>query len=206
MLFLYFRYIYGWYEFRFYKETPKEYISNNLPNKGKYSSDSTDIVFQIRGFIKNHKESFYSKDNDESTQIIVDTILYNPDYNKIATFIITKNSTSKQLIKDKNHKWYYDATCYLGAKHNDSLSLTQIGTHYGNSDMKSISQIIRNYYFRERSSDPNHSNNTYNFNDIRYWSNSKDWKKIENYKEMQKNFEEEKIKHPENVYDPNNQK
>lgn len=189
VLFLYFRYIYGWYEFKFYKETPKEFVNNTIINKEKYSSDSANIVLQIQGFIKNHQESFNSKEYDESTQIVVDTILYSPDYKKIAVFVIAKNPINKQRIPDKNYKWYYNATYYLGIKEQDSFLLNWIGPNYTNSyNIESISKKIRNYYFKQRSSSTNNSDDKYNIDDIRYWKDSKDWQKIENKK--QKDFEE----------------
>ncbi|MGC4128048.1 MAG: hypothetical protein QM564_00500 [Bergeyella sp.] len=203
VLFLYFRYIYGWYEFKFYKETPKEYVNNTIINKEKYSSDSANIVLQIQGFVKSHQESFYSKEYDESTQIIVDTILYSPDYKKIAIIIIAKNPTNKQLIPDKKYKWYYNATCYLGIKQEDSFLLSWIGPNYTNSyDMEDISKRIRSYYFKQRSSSINNNDDKYNIDDIRYWKDSKDWQKIEYNRREQKDFEEEKLKNPENVYEP----
>jgi hypothetical protein len=203
LLFFYLRYIYGWYEFKFYKETPKEYVSNTIINKEKYSSDSVNIVLQIQGFVKDHQESFYSKEYDESTQIVVDTILYSPDYKKIAVFVIAKNPINKQRIPDKNYKWYYNATCYLGIKEQDSFLLNWIGPNYTNSyNIESISKKIRNYYFKQRSSSTNNSDDKYNIDDIRYWKDSKDWQKIENNKKMQKDFEEQKLKNPESVYEP----
>ncbi|PZU78919.1 MAG: hypothetical protein DI529_17750 [Chryseobacterium sp.] len=178
-LFFYFRYIYGWNEFKFYKETPKEYINNSTINKEKYSSDSASIVFQIQGFVEKHQESFYSKEYDKSTKIIVDTIIHSPDYKKIATFIIAKNSISKQQIPNGNYNWYYDATCYLGIKKQDSFLLSWIGPNYTNSyDMKDISKRIRTYFFKQRSSNPNNSDDKYNIDDIRYWNYDKDWQKI----------------------------
>lgn len=201
-LFLYFRYIYG-YEFNFYKETPKEYLNNTVVNKKNYSSDSSNIALQLQGFVKNHQESFYSKEYDESTQIMVDTIVYSPDYKKIATFIIAKNSTNKQLMPDKKYRWYYDATCYLGTKQQNSFILGWIGPNYTNSyDIESISGKIRNYYFRQKYSNTDNNRENFNLNDIRYWSKSIDWKNLENNRKMQKEFEEEKLKNPKNVYEP----
>lgn len=207
LLFLYFQYICGWYEFKLYKKTPKEYVSNTFINKKKYSLDSANIVIQIQGFVKNNQESFYSKEYDESTQIIVDTILYSPDYKKIATFIIAKNSTKKQLMPNKNYKWYYDATCYLGTKQDDSFLLSWIGPNYTNSnDMESISKKIRSYYFKQKSSSTDNGGDKYNIDDVRYWNDNEKWEKIEHNRKMQKDFEEEKKNHPENVYDPNDKK
>lgn len=201
--FLYLRHIYGWYELKLYKKTPKEYVNDTVVNKKKYSLDSAIIALQIQGFVKNNQESFYSKEYDDSTQIIVDTILYSPDYKKIVTFIIAKNSTKKQLMPDKNYKWYYDATCYFGTKEDDSFLLSWIGPNYTNSyDIESLSGKIRSYYFK-RSSSSMDNGDKYNIDDIRFWSDNEKWEKIKYNKKMQKDFEEEKKNHPENVYDPN---
>ncbi|ASK30872.1 hypothetical protein CEY12_12440 [Chryseobacterium sp. T16E-39] len=206
LIFLYFRCIYGWYEFKFYKETPREYISNTIVTKKDYSTDSTAIVHQIKGFVKNHQESFYSEENDGSTQIILDTILYSPDHKKIAAFIISKNSTTKQLMPDKKNKWYYNATCYLGTKQQNSLILSWIGPNYTSNDVESISKRIRNYYLKQKSSNTQNNKDNYNIDDIRYWSKSIDWENLEHNRKMQKDFEEEKLRNPENVYDPNDKK
>ncbi|ATL45205.1 hypothetical protein OZ664_09920 [Elizabethkingia sp. HX WHF] len=204
ILFFYFLCIYGWSGFGFYKTTPKEYINKTNVNKSIYSSDSIKIATQMHMLIEKHQESFYSKEYDKSTQIIIDTILYSPDYKKIAAFIVTRNSTSKQLMPNKNYSWYYDATCYIGIKSQDSISLNWIGPNYNNSySLEEITKNIRNYFFRERASDTSdHKVTDYNIDDIRYWKKSMDWKNLEYKKKMQKDFEEEKLKNPQNVYEP----
>lgn len=203
-LFLYFRYVYGWYEFKFYKEAPKEYVSNTVISKENYSSDSANIVLQIQGFVKNHQESFYSKEYDESTQIIVDTILYSPDYKKIATFIIAKNPSNKQLKPDKKYKWYYDGFLYIGNKDRDSFKINSTGEGRRNyKEIKELSDVLRNLFFEKYSSTKDNKGNEklYNLNDIRYWEKSVDWENLEYNRKMQKDFEEEKLKNPENVYE-----
>ncbi|MCJ7935384.1 MAG: hypothetical protein MUW56_17610 [Chryseobacterium sp.] len=106
-------------------------------------------------------------------------------------------------MPDKNYNWYYNATCYLGIKEQDSFLLSWIGPNYTNSyDMKDISKRIRNYYLKQRSSSANNSDAKYNIDDIRYWNYSKDWQKIENNRKIQKDFEEEKLKNSENEYVP----
>lgn len=209
LLFFYFRYIYGWYEFKFYKETPKNYVSNIIINKEQYSSDSANIVLQIQGFVKNHQESFYSKEYDESTRIIVDSILYSPDYKKIATFIIAKNPTNKQLMPDKKYKWYYDGFLYIGNKDGDSVKINSTGEGQRNyKEINELSGALKNLFFEKYSSTKDNSGNEklYNLNDIRYWEKSIDWGNLEYNRKMQKDFEEEKKNHPENVYDPNDRK
>ncbi len=205
ILFLYFRYFYGWYEFKFYKKTPKEYLNTTKVDKKKYSSDSTKIVMKAYQFVKEHKESLYSKNNYESTQIIVDTILYSPNFKKIATIIIAKNPTSRQLMPNKKYNWYYDGAYYIGNIDKDSININWIGALYTNyNDLGSISKIIRSDYFDKYSStkDNNGNEKLYNLDDIRYWDKSVDWKNLEYTRKMQKDFEIEKLKNPENVYEP----
>ncbi|HCN48620.1 MAG TPA: hypothetical protein DIT10_05930 [Chryseobacterium sp.] len=199
-LFLYFRYIYGWSEFKFYKETPKNYLNSSVINKENYSLDSANIVFQMKGFIKNHQESYYPIEYNDATQVIIDTILYSPDYKKNAVLVITKNPVKSQSV---NNKWYYNATCYLGIKQQDAFVLSWIGPNYNDfSDLKSISQKIREYCFKKKSASSQDNDAQYNLDDIRYWGESKDWQRVKDKQQLQKSFEDEKLKNPENTYEP----
>jgi hypothetical protein len=119
-------------------------------------------------------------------------------------FIITKNPTSRRSIPDKENYWYYDATCYLGVKENDTISLSLSGPCFSNStNQQELSGIIRESYFAEFANNDTSKTSTskYNLNDIRFW-NSFIWGKIENDKIKRREFEKEKREHPENVYEP----
>lgn len=152
--FLYFRYVYGWYEFRFFQKTPKEFLNHSKIDKESYSKDSIEIVFGMKEFIKKHKESFYSKEYSDSTQIRIDTILYSPDFGKLAVFVIAKNPIYKQLMPNKEYKWYYDGSCYIGNRENNKIDINWIGplyTNYYNTNY--LSNIIREYFFKKYASD-----------------------------------------------------
>lgn len=190
--------------FRAKKYTPKAFLNNAIIKEESYSKDSTEILKQLRGFLLRHEDFFYSKTYFDSTQLIIDSIIYNPDFNKLAVFVITKNPTSRQLIPDEKHDWYYDATCYLGVRQNDTISLSWIGPNFSNSpDREELSRVIRDSYFTEFATKDTVGAYTYkyNLNDIRFWDCSI-WKEIEDKKIKRKEFEEEKKKHPENVYEP----
>jgi hypothetical protein len=205
VLFLYFRNIYGWYEFLFFEKTPKEFVNYTKIDKENYSRDSVNIVLQMKDYVKDHKESLYSKEYCDSTQFSVDTILYSPNFKKLAVFVIAKNPTHKQLIPDKEYKWYYDGSCYIGNKENKKININWIGPLYTNYyNINSLSNIIREYFFLKYNSDTdiNGNKNMYNLDDIRYWDKSIDWKNLEQRRKSEKEFEEEKKKNPKNVYEP----
>jgi hypothetical protein len=205
LLFFYFRYVYGWYEFRFFQKTPKEFLNHTKIGKESYSKDSVRIVFKMEEFIKKHEESFYSKEYYDATKIRIDTILYSPDFKKLAVFVISKNPIYKQLMPNKEYKWYYDGSCYIGNRENDKININWIGPLYTNYyDINSLSKIIREDFFKKHASDTdnNGNENIYNLDDTRYWDKSLDWQNLEQRRKSEKEFEEEKRKNPKNIYEP----
>ena len=192
-------------QFRWNRDTPEAFLNHTTAKKQQYEIDRADIVRQFKGQIKRHVAFFYSKEFDEDTQIIIDTILYSPDFKKEAILVFTKNPTSKQLAPDANADWYYDATCYLATRQKDSLDLSFIGPNFRNYTIKEeLRQLVRENYFRIFATEKDVKGAAYmyyNLNDIRFWS-CKIWKEQEAKKREEKEFEEFKKKHPEDVYEP----
>ncbi len=185
------------------KSTPQEFLNHTVIKQENYTKDSIEVVKQLNTFLNKHEDFFYSKAYFDSTQLIIDSIIYSPDFNKLAVFVITKNPTYRQLMPDKNSEWYYDATCYLGVRQNDTIALSWIGPSFTNSSSKQdISNDIRDACFRTFATKKDTSGAyAYNLNDIRFWS-CPIWEKIEEEKIKRKAFEEEKKNHPENIYEP----
>ena len=187
------------------KYTPKEFLNHTVIKKEDYSKDSITILKQLNVLLLKHEDFFHNKAYFDSTQLIIDSILYSPDFNKLAVFVITKNPTYRQLMPDKDYEWYYDATCYLGVRQKDTISLSWIGPSFTNSyNRDELSSIIRDSYFTDFATKDTAGLHTYkyNLNDVRFWDSSI-WKEIEDKKTKKQEFEEEKKKHPENVYEPN---
>ncbi|MBI1782151.1 MAG: hypothetical protein HYR66_12410 [Sphingobacteriales bacterium] len=206
LTFFYFKYIYGWMEFRKNTDTPAQFLNTTINKKEDYSKDSLKISVELKELLLRHESEdfFYSKEYFEGTEIIIDTIVYSPDFSKLGVLILTKNPTTRQLMPIKNEKWYYDATSYLGIRQGDSISLSYLGPGFTNSsDKQEQSKYIRNACFRifvSKDTTEKYAHK-YNFNDVRFWTSS-EWQKIEDDKIKKKEFEEEKIKHPENIYEP----
>lgn len=200
--YFYFNHIYGWKGFHGNGGTPKEYLTPLIINREGYTLDSIEILRQLRLMLAKHEDFFSNTAHSESTKLIVDSILYSPDLNKLAVFVIARNSTSKMLDPNKNYKWYYDATCYLGVRENDRISLSWIGPTFTNSyDIEKISNEIRVTFFKRNASSDLTNARSYNLDDIRFWSSSI-WKEIEKSALEEIEFEKEKKRHPENVYEP----
>jgi hypothetical protein len=186
------------------KSAGDKYVNHSIVTREKYKSDSLVIVYKLMIELQNQEAFFDNSSYNGLTQIIIDSIIYSPDYMKIAAFVVVKNSTKNQLYSDTNHAWYYDGTCYLGRGVGDSLKLYWVGPGFTQSDNDDrISSFIRDHYFRlnntRDSTQPDYCK--YNLDDIRFWTCSI-WDDLIIRDEKKKAFEEERIKHPENVYDP----
>lgn len=193
---------------RLKKYTPKEFLNHTLVNKSDYTKDSILLIKQFGIQLSKHEDFFNDTAYFDSTQLIIDSIIYSPDLKKMAAFIITKNPTYRQIMPDEKYEWYYEATLYLGVRQNDSISLSWPGPSFTNSyNKRELSHLIRDSYFTEFVTKDSIGPHTYkyNLNDIRFW-NCSIWKEVEDKKIQRRLFEEEKKKHPENIYEPKKRK
>ncbi len=191
-------------EFRKNTDTLDQFLNNAANKRENYSKDSLQISHNLKKILLQHEDFFYSKEYFEGTLIIIDTIIYSPDFNKLAILFITKNPTSRQLMPTENEDFYYNATAYLGVRQKDIISLSWLGPNFSNStNRKELSKDIRQACFRTFVSKDTTEQygQKYNLNDIRFWTGD-EWKRIERDKIKKKEFEEEKIKYPENIYEP----
>lgn len=176
------------------KLTPTEFKSDVRASEELYSKDSISLVKLIKEEIKEHKGSYYPKPYDENTQIIIDTIMYSSDYNKLTFFIIDRKENKKiypdnftkkevnELIKDGHTKIPYDGhhflgKAYIGIRKNSDLLINnyfRISTpHY--NEMKEAKERLRESFFKEYSA-IKHKGYEYNLDDKRFWD-----KKIWNF-------------------------
>ncbi|MCW3467937.1 hypothetical protein [Chitinophaga nivalis] len=168
VLFWYYKYIHGWMVFRKNVDTPKKFLNHTTVSKRIYNEDSTKIIRALRQQLLKREGFFRSSDYFDSTQLIIDSILYSPDQGKVAFLVLTKNPTYRQLRPDKRYDWYYDAASYLGVRRGDSIVMKREGPMYGNSySRQEISDDIREVCFRLFVYED--SLYQYNLNDIRFW-------------------------------------
>lgn len=179
------------------KSKLNKYLNYSTVSNEKYKSDSLLIVDKLKVELHKREAFFDNTSYSDSTQIILDSIIYSPDHTKRAVLVIVKNKT---IIRDS----YYDGTVYLGTGLNDSLRLYWVGPSFTESDNKlTLSKIIKDYCYQgyNKGDTTLPTSCKYNLNDIRFWT-CPIWNELVTRDAKKKAFEEESIKHPENVYDP----
>jgi hypothetical protein len=200
--FYYFNDIYGWSESGKNTDTPDQFLNKTVNKKEDYIKDSSIISLELKNLLLKHEDFFYSKEYFEGTEIIIDTIVYSPNLNKLGILILTKNPTSRQLLPIENETWYYNAITYLGIRQSNTISLSPIGTRFVNfTNKRELSDDIREACFKTFASKNTNENYIYkyNLNDIRFWT-SIVWQEIEENKIKKTEFEDGKLKHLENVH------
>lgn len=107
--------------------TPPKFLNDTAVNDKIYKSDSIKILAKMRALLEGREQSFFSDQYFDSTELFIDTILYNNAHDRFAVLLLTKNSTSRLYKPEPGKRWYYNATCYLGIRINDSIALSWIG-------------------------------------------------------------------------------
>lgn len=179
------------------RSTLNKYLNYSTVSKERYKNDSLLIVDKMRVELHKHEEFFDNTSYSDSTQIILDSIIYSPDYLKKAMLVIVRNKTLTRHV-------YYDGTVYLSTGIGDSMKIYWVGPNFSESDNRlTLSNIIKDYCFQEYNSKDSLNNNfcKYNLSDIRFWT-CPIWKELAIRDIKKEAFEREKIDHPENVYDP----
>lgn len=200
------------------KPTPMEYISKvNVPIE-TYTIDSINLVKSIKKDILEHKGGYHSKAFDSENVVIIDTIMYSPNNERIFFFVITKGLNRKlyprgmseqEMIEASKYSnlsldgYHFQGKAYVGYKKNGLIFKTQFygitTAEYENKE--SVRQRQRQIFFNEFSA-VNEKGYEYNINDERFWDNQNFWDKM--YKKMvdEEEFENMKVINPENIYDP----
>jgi hypothetical protein len=168
--FIYFKFVNGWLTFTTNTDTPDQFLNFAKPNNYIYQNDKRSLLrafdslsYKKKGFFNNTSIS------DPTNTIIIDTIVYSPDFKKLGVMIIVK------YIGRNDGDWHYNSTCYLGIKRGGYIDLEAVGPNFIYSDSKrKASFYIRTACFRNfvvKNSDIY----LYNLNDKRFWT-SQIWK------------------------------
>lgn len=161
--------------------TKPEFINNTPVSVGTYETDSLKLVSIFRTIIKQHIFSFSRDEYYDSTELIIDTILYDQTQKKIATFVLSKNPVHRNPRLDSNSGYYYNGNCYLGKKVNaDSIVLLPLGPYSFNyfEEISFIKKALREDYFTRLTKllDSNSKQVfEYNLDDKRFWTSKSDW-------------------------------
>ncbi|KQS53399.1 MAG: hypothetical protein DCE86_16610 [Flavobacteriaceae bacterium] len=200
------------------KETPKEFISKTQAPKSLLSKDSINLVHLIKEEIKLHKGGYHAESYDDDAVIIIDTIMYSPDFNRLVFFIIDKVENKKLYPKDWDKEkvkpiekygnlpyegYHYNAKAYIALRANGTLQINNFFRLNINdyTNLGEIKNRQKQVFFQEFSA-VNEKGFEYNPDDIRFWNNPNVWDKIKQDEAKWKSFNDEKLKNPKNVYEP----
>lgn len=166
------------------KKTPPEFINDTKVNPALYENDKRTIVKQLYGFLLQHKKPFESDEYFDSTELKVDTILYSKAHDSVSVFVLAKNPVSRQLVPNKEYRWYCDAYCYLGIREKDTFMLKWLRPYSLSSfyDEKKAAEELRNQFFTTFATLKDTSGAyvyKYNLDDKRFWQSAV-WEKYFN--------------------------
>ena len=161
-------------------------VRNDTSNKYKnitkvsidvYKSHKTILIDTIRFYITKKIKAYYPKENDSLTQIYIDTILYSPKKDRLAFFVITKNTNDKLLSKGNNNEFNYNATCFISDLNGVELNNIKWLSAYSlrrYASLEESSERIRKIYFTEFKGGEG-GVFRYNIDDIRFWDDPNIW-------------------------------
>jgi hypothetical protein len=156
--------------------TPVKYRNHTTVTIDVYKKHMLILQDSIIKFIKEKSHAYYPKENDLLTEVIIDTILYSPQKDKVAFFVITKNSDDKLLGGGNKTEYHYDAHCFIADLKNNSFFKNIFWIRASSlSNYKNLNNAhhrIREMYFKDFSERKDGNNNSmykYNLDDIRFW-------------------------------------
>ena len=195
--FIYFKYIFGWLEFRSNNFTPNEYKSSVIISKKQYTKDSLSLVSLINNRIKNHQHPYdnYIRENEDKwfindslTKVNIDSIFYSVDLNKIVFLVIVKNE-NKKLYANMTEKeaieleklgnlpykgFHFDGKSFIGKRERNNsfseISSFSRNTYTNSQNYRIISTDLKNECLNRREN-KNNEKPVYNVDDKRFWNN-----------------------------------
>lgn len=200
LAFIYFKYIFGWIEFRNNNYTPKENKSVVHVSKEQYSKDSLSLVSIIKERIKNHQEPYTNairiKEkleyiSDSLTKIYIDSIFYSPDFKKVAFLVLVENENKKLykgMTRAEADGWtkegnlpyegtFFDGNCFIAKNENGTFKSYYYGYSFSNSTTYyENSTALRNACLNNQDN-RNEKKPSYNVDDKRFWG-IEDWNLI----------------------------
>ncbi len=164
--------------------TPSEYTYTiNTAAQASYSSDTTAIRPILAKMLEKKIGPFRLEEYDSQTGFYIDSLITSPDQLRSVIFVITRNSTSKLLLRENALDYYFNAFYLYSSK--EAIDSPQIIYDYsgyrlnGFYDRHEIREALREYCFN-RLFRLDGEEQIYNINDKRFW-NSKSWEWVLKY-------------------------
>lgn len=152
--------------------------------------DRDKLKVLIKDRIDKKEVPYFQPYYDSLTQVIIDTIFYSPNKNKLAFFVIDKIENKKrykgityeqaQKMEELGNLPYeghhYNAYAFIGKRDGNNInikdfSVINIGKY---RDIEKIRGKLKKLFFQEYSN-INEKGYEYNLNDVEFWQNDNVW-------------------------------
>lgn len=164
--------------------TPPEFVNSIIPDSSMYAKDKMVILDSLYEKMKNHQASFSNPEYFDSTELSVDTILYDTSFNKIAVFVVSKNPTYRNPYSDSKLPFYYNGNCYIGKRTRPDLNMFDLKclcrfSEVNFNDKQTTIRALQDDFFYELATVLDENSQPvfrYNLNDKRFWESPTGWK------------------------------
>lgn len=169
--------------------TEKKNQKQKIPS---YEKDSSSLVGLIHDRINKKENPYFQEFYDDETEVLIDTILYNTNSDKLVFFVINKVKNKKRYpgnISEEQAKdveklgnlpyegFHYNGHAFIAKRtgNNDFLikdfSVINLEKY---KNIKSLKKKLKKIFFQDYS-DVNEKGYEYNLNDNRFWDNDNVW-------------------------------
>jgi hypothetical protein len=167
-------------------ETPKEFINNVAVDSAIYLKDKAAILDSLYGKMKRHEASFTNPEYYDSTELSIDTIMYDTSLNKIAVFVVAKNPTHRNPYSQSKLPFYYHGNCYVGKRVDAGSSNFELKclcrfSEINFDDKETVIKALKEDFFIELATVLDENNQPvfkYNLNDKRFWDSPTGWRRM----------------------------
>lgn len=183
--------------------TSNQFISKINSSKEIYSKDSLSLVLCIKDEILYKRGGYNAYYYNQNTPILIDTIIYSPNLDRIVFFAIdsieNKLTYPKSLSSDEIEKmekignlpykgYHYNGYAYIAKRIGDSFDIHDFSKRYTGKykEMNDLRNRLRQKYFVGYSKIQG-KGFEYNIGDKRFWNNPNVWDVMEKDKKNGRN-------------------
>jgi hypothetical protein len=150
-------------------KTPEKYLNHTKITISEYKTDSLIVQNKLFEMEKGGSQPFKNSRDSKENNILIDTLVYSPDKNKIGILVIYEYLGEKIIEGEATKHRYIDGYGFLAKKEFNNIKIKYIPIEIGNyENIKDCSKRLREMYFQELTSFDD-MGFKYNFNDIRFW-------------------------------------
>ena len=158
-------------------KTPAGYVNNNKVENHIYYSDRTCLLDSVKEMLVAKRGPFYPQEDDSLTEVSIDTIYYDSTKNRVAFYVVAKNSNDKLIGGGDKHIFHYDAFCFVGYRTNKGFENVNAVSIYSSANFPSYAEVVHDisgFYIHNSKKLLGYGDARvypYGIDDVRFWDN-----------------------------------